>query len=136
VSYCILDCSAIAGWCFADEADSWAEKLLDKVVANGALVPAHWHLEVSNMMLQAEKRKRIESDDIKERLSLISRLQIIVDTATHGYAFSAIMQHAQKEKLTSYDAAYIELAIRKGLPLASKDSALKKACQHLGIKTV
>lgn len=133
MSACVLDCSAVAGWCFEDEADSWADKMLDFVAEHGAIVPSHWHLEVGNMLLQAYKRKRISKAGISERLQLISKLPLSVDGATHNFAFNTIMLNAQREQLTSYDASYLELAMRHDLPLATKDHALKKACKRVGV---
>ena len=134
MSKIILDCSAVAGWCFKDEQDHWSIHLLDYVVEHGASVPSHWHLEVSNMLLQAVKRKRTKPTDVTEKLRLFSRLPIEVDAATSMYAFQYTTSLAQTHSLTSYDAAYLELAMRLGLPLATKDEDLKKACKRLGVK--
>lgn len=129
----VLDCSVALSWCFEDEASDATDALLETIRDEGALVPNLWALEFGNVLLQAEKRGRISAADIATRLSLISSLPIVVDPETDRRALREILTLARAEQLTTYDAAYLELAMRKGLPLASKDAALRAACLRVGI---
>ena len=108
-----------------------------KQLRNGsAFVPNLWHLELGNILIQAERRKRITSAQISTRLELISRLPIETDTETDRRSFREILTLAHTETLTTYDAAYLELAIRRGLSLATKDKTLIRAANRFQIQTL
>jgi predicted nucleic acid-binding protein len=94
--------------------------------------PGLWHLEVANVLLQAEKRGRITTGDVGMRLELIAELPIATDTETTARAWREIRVLARAEGLTTYDATYLELAIRRGLPLQTKDEALIAAAERSG----
>ncbi len=129
----VLDCSVAVSWLFEDEADETMDKILDMVSTQGAWVPSLWHLEVTNVLIQASKRERIEYASIPKRLDLLNKLPIKTDLETHERAFTDTIYLAEEHKLTSYDAAYLELAFRRNLFLATKDKALQKAAQGLNI---
>ncbi len=93
-------------------------------------------LEVGNILIAAEKRKRISYANIKEFLALLENLNIEIDTETGSRGFSDIIFLSHAEKLTTYDAAYLELAMRHGLPLATKDTALIHAAKRVGVKII
>ena len=95
--------------------------------------PGLWHLEVANVLLQAEKRGRITTGDVAMRLELIAELPITTDIETTARAWREILALARTEGLTTYDAAYLELAIRRGLPLQTKDEALIAAAERSGV---
>jgi predicted nucleic acid-binding protein len=129
----VIDSSVALTWCFEDEASPRSDALLDQVRDEGAVVPGLWHLEVANVLLQAEKRGRITAADIAMRLELIAELPIDTDNETAARAWREILALARAEGLTTYDAAYLELAIRRGLPLLTKDQALIAAAQRTGV---
>lgn len=131
---CVLDCSVAISWCFEDEASVETDQILEHVSEVGAVVPNLWHLEVANVLLQAEKRKRIKEKDILSRVELLSSLPINVDLETCKKVFNSVLHVALREGLTSYDASYLELAMRLNLPLATKDRALQKASKNCGVE--
>ncbi len=132
----VLDCSIAAAWLFEDEASPETDGLLEQLRNEGALVPNLWHLEVSNVLLQAEKRKRITSTQIATRLDLLVSLPIVSDEESDGRAFREILSLARAQALTTYDAAYLELAIRRGIPLATRDKALLRAARNTDVITL
>ena len=133
MSTLVIDSSAALSWCFEDEASSGSDALFEQVRDHGAVVPGLWHLEVANVLLQAEKRGRITAADVAMRLALIAELPITTDDETTARAWREILPLARAEGLTTYDAAYLELAIRRGLPLMTKDAALIAAAGRSGV---
>ena len=129
----VIDSSAALSWCFEDEASPESDTLFQQVRDQGAVVPELWHLEVANVLLQAEKRGRITAGDVATRLELIAELPIATDTETTARAWREILALARAEGLTTYDAAYLELAIRRGLPLQTKDGALISAAKRCSV---
>ncbi len=129
----VIDASIAVAWCFEDEASPETDRVLERVRVHGARVPALWYLEVGNVLRQAERRKRIMPADTAARLELLSRLPIAADTSPPIRAWSEILDVARSQTLTVYDAAYVELAMRLALPIASKDRELTAAAQRLGI---
>lgn len=132
----VLDCSIAAAWLFEDEARPETDILLAHLKDDSASVPNLWHLEVSNVLIQAEKRGRITATQIAARLELLSSLPIITDTETAPRTFREIITLARSQKLTTYDAAYLELAIRQGVPLATQDKALIRAANAAQVETL
>jgi predicted nucleic acid-binding protein len=133
VSAAVTDSSIALTWCFEDEASPETDRLFERVRDNGAIVPGLWHLEVCNVLLQAEKRGRISRDDVARRLGLIADLPISVDQETAARSLRETLTLARAEQLTTYDAAYLELALRRALPLMTKDGALAAAAQRRGV---
>lgn len=129
----VLDCSIAVAWCFEDEADPAVDALLDGLKAAGGVVPALWPLEISNVLLQAERRGRISMAKVEGQLALFEELPISVDTAAWRRTGVTVLALARQHRLTTYDAAYLELAMRQRLPLATKDKALVRACDAGGI---
>jgi predicted nucleic acid-binding protein len=124
VSALVIDSSAALSWCFEDEASPESDLLFGQLRDQGAVVPGLWHLEVANVLLQAERRGRITTGDVATRLELIAELPIATDNETTRRAWREILALARAEGLTTYDASYLELAIRRALPLQTKDTAL------------
>ncbi|MGH7249072.1 MAG: type II toxin-antitoxin system VapC family toxin, partial [Pseudomonadota bacterium] len=120
-------------WCFEDEASPDTDTLFERVRDHGAIVPGVWHLEVSNVLLRAEKRGRISEGDVALRLGLIADLPISVDQETAARSLREILALARVQQLTTYDAAYLELAVRRSLPLMTKDGELAGAAKRLGV---
>ena len=132
----VLDCSVAVAWCFEDEASPETDAVLERVRDEGALVPALWHLELGNVLVQAERRKRLTAADTTTRLELIADLPIVTDDETPTRALREVLTLARAEGLTTYDAAYLELAMRKGLPLATKDRTLRDAAKRAGVASL
>jgi predicted nucleic acid-binding protein len=129
----VVDCSLAVAWCFEDEATPQTDALLDRLREEGALVPILWHLELGNVLLQAQRRGRISKARLTALVDLIAGLPITTDGETGTRALRQTLALAQAERLTTYDASYLELAARRFLPLASKDRALHQAAQRVGV---
>jgi predicted nucleic acid-binding protein len=129
----VIDSSMALTWCFEDEASAQSDAIFERVRDDGAVVPALWHLELANVLLQAEKRGRIAHRDVATRLKLISELPITTDHETPMRAWREVIALARTENLTTYDAAYLELAIRRDLPLSTNDDALIAAARRVGV---
>ena len=129
----VIDSSIALTWCFDDEASPQTDRLFERIRDDGAVVPGLWRLEVGNVLLQAEKRGRITAADAMARLGLIGELPISTDGHTPGRAWRDILTIARAEGLTTYDASYLELAMRLGLPLFTLDGLLKRRAKRLGV---
>ena len=129
----VVDSSVALSWCFEDEASPQTDALLDRVRQQGAMVPGLWHVELANVLLQAEKRGRLTMAEVAEAITLVSRLRVTVDDETASRAWREILSTARTEGLTAYDAAYLELAVRRGLALATVDRALARAAKRAGV---
>jgi predicted nucleic acid-binding protein len=130
----VLDCSVAIAWCFEDEATADLDALLNRVQHQGAVVPPLWMSEASNVLLMAQRRGRIDRETMQERMALLDMLPIETDDIAGGTVWrSSVVTLADAEALTVYDAIYLELAIRRGLPLASSDAALRRAARRRGI---
>jgi predicted nucleic acid-binding protein len=129
----VLDASIALAWCFKDESSVATFILLEHLEQSEAIVPSLWHLEISNVLITAERKGRITYADVNEIISYLSNLPIQTDYETSNYAFHEILLLAYSEKLSAYDAAYLELALRRGFPLATKDQLLKNVATKLGV---
>lgn len=127
----VLDCSMTMAWCFEDEATPYSESILAALSRNEAVVPALWGLEVANVLLVAERKKRILPAQSRRFLELLHDLPISVDTQVKPAG--ELLNLARELQLTSYDACYLDLALRSGLPLASLDGDLVAAAKKLGV---
>ncbi|MCX5953222.1 MAG: type II toxin-antitoxin system VapC family toxin [Cyanobacteria bacterium] len=129
----VLNVSLSCAWCFADEASDGAWAILERLQTNRARVPALWLWETANVLVQAEQRGRISPAASRTFLGLLEGLPISVDQPTTTSAWHDTLALAHSHRLTSYDAAYLELAMRRGLPLASRDKALQAAARTEGV---
>ena len=129
----VIDCSVTMAWYFKDEATPYTNAVRAALATERAAVPALWPLEVANVLLLGERRKRSTQAKATKWLRFLSALPIAVDTQTPGLAFDPILGLARSHKLTAYDAAYRELSLRRGLPLATLDDKLKSAAQAVGV---
>jgi predicted nucleic acid-binding protein len=133
----VLDCSVAVAWCFDDEATPALDALLDRVQTEGAVVPSWRALEVANVLVMASRRGRVAREAVQERLALLDMLPLETDSAGLGAAWrSTVLTLALSETLTMYDAVYLELAIRRGLGLASSDRDLRQAAVRRGVAIV
>ncbi len=132
----VLDASIAVARCFEDETTPYTEYVLQLLGSDTAHVPAIWPLQVANALLVAERCAQLELVDTTRFLELLRALPIAVDTAQADRAFSAVVEAARAYSLTSYDAAYLELAMREGLPLAAQDTRLVAAATAAGVVMV
>lgn len=131
----VLDASVTMAWFFEDEAASSTDALLDALNREGqAVVAMHWALEVTNTLLMAERRKRCSAADSTHFLGILDSLPIERDEDTADKAVTTTIALARSNNLTLYDAAYLELAMRRKLPLASLDKDLRAAAQKNGVE--
>jgi len=129
----VLDGSITMVWGFEDEADDYAEAILGRMPDLQAHVPSLWSLEVANALLVGERRRRITPADTARFLAILAAFPISVDEETVAHAWADTMHLARAHNLSSYDASYLELAIRLGLPLAAQDGKLKTAAEAVGV---
>ena len=127
----VLDCSVTISWFMPDESSDF--NFLNQVVNDGAIVPSLWSLEVGNVLLMAERKMRITLEQRQKALHILTELPIIFDTMTANYAWIETMELAERYNLTIYDASYLELSLRRSLPLATFDNSLKKAAELSGV---
>jgi predicted nucleic acid-binding protein len=129
----VLDSSATLAWIYGDETTEPIRRLFDLVAEEGAVVPALWRLEVANSLTVAVRRGRIDAGFRRAALGDLGLLDITTDQHTDSYAWSETLNVADRFGLTVYDAAYLELAQRRSLPLATLDEALCTAAAALGL---
>ncbi len=129
----VVDASITLSWHFEDERTEASDLVLDRVTEDGAVVPAVWRLEVANGFRTAIRRRRIDSEFRDEALRVLASLPISVDPETDAQSWTGILRLADRFELTPYDAAYLELAHRLALPLATLDRGLRKAGVALGV---
>lgn len=122
-----------AAWLFADERTDAALKVFRDVADAGAVVPSLWRLEIANLLRTAERRGRCSAALANALLEQLESLPIAIDRETDTHAWNATRTLSQAQGLTPYDAAYLELAVRLGLPLATGDRELIAAAQRLGV---
>ena len=129
----VLDCSIAMSWVFVDEKSPQTDRLLERLRDHGAIVPALWFLEVTNAFLQGEIKGRTTRSVTTQTIRRLQVLPIEVDDGATTRAFHEVLEVARAERLTAYDAAYLELAVRRSVPLATKDRNLAKACRRRGV---
>lgn len=129
----VLDASLTLSWCFEEEGTPETNTLLELLKTKTAEAPALWLLEVMNILVLAERRGRISEIELFDYRARVGKLPVDIDPETHTRAVREIFQLARTHQLTTYDAAYLELALRRGLPLATQDQALRAQAQALGI---
>lgn len=131
----MIDASVVMAWCFEDEANPYADEVLESFTRTTALAPIIWPLEVSNVLVVAERRGRITAADTVRFLNLLRQLPIIVVEEAATRIFGEILSLArQQQGLSAYDAAYMDLAMRSGLPLATQDAVLREAAVRCGVR--
>jgi predicted nucleic acid-binding protein len=129
----VLDASVNLAWVFEDEAGPYADTVLEALAEVEALVPAIWPLEVGNALLVAERRGRLNQADTSLFLALLGQLPITVEPQRPEQVLGEILALAREQGLSTYDAAYLHLAMRQGLPLATADKSLRQAAARIGV---
>lgn len=131
----VLDNSVTMRWCFEDALTPYAEAVLDQLlVGRQAHVPVLWLYEVVSVLAKAERRASITADTAHGFLEDLRSLDIAVDDESSGHIFGDVHRLAVEHGLSGYDAAYLELAIRRGLPLSTLDEDLQKAARTAGVE--
>ncbi len=133
----VLDNSVTMRWFFGDGSAlelAYADKTLDAMRYGNSTVPVTWKLEVANVIARAEAKGLVTEARSRAFLEMLENLDIEVDTDTSQYALSDTLQLARQYKLSSYDASYLELALRRNIPLATLDADLRKAAKKIGVK--
>lgn len=131
---CVIDSSVGLAWVHPDQATPETDKLLAAVeTGSNILVPSLWFLEIANGLLALQRRKKLTATERKTALETLARLNFTLDEEA-GRAFREISELAAEHGLSVYDAVYLELAVRRKLPLASRDEALCKAAQSCRVK--
>lgn len=126
----VVDNSVVMTWCFKDETSRYADRILDKLAGARGHVPCIWPLEVCNVLLAAERKKRLYEADSTYFVGLLSELPIIVEQEQPEKMMGKLMLLGRKCDLSSYDASYLDLAMRKGLPIATLDKKVLSAAKQ------
>ena len=130
----VIDNSVVMAWCFSETSSGYARGILELLADHRAVAPGVWPLEAANALLVAERRRRIPSAQVLLFLQLLSALPISVEHETTARVFGEIFSLAHATGLSSYDASYLELAMRESVPLATLDDDLRKAARKCGVR--
>jgi predicted nucleic acid-binding protein len=130
----VVDCSIAMAWLFNDQATPKTEALLTRLITETALVPAWWFIEITNVLAMAERKGRIASAQSDAFIADLGKLGIERDDDAPHRAFTYLLALCRRHQLTSYDAIYLDLAVRRSLPLATLDDDLRKAARKLGVR--
>ncbi len=131
----VLDASVTMAWCFEAQADDYCRGVLDMLASHRAMAPDIWILETLNSLIVAVGKRRLTAEQADAFLERLWRLPIDIESAPSKMSWSGeVMMVARTNGLSSYDGAYLELASRKSLPLATRDTALRRAASRTGVK--
>ena len=120
----VLDDSVVLSWCLADEDDALASRAMKLAIDHGAIVPGIWWYELRNALVVNERRGRIDAEGVRATLADLGEMRIALDS---DHDDRIVLDLAQRHDLSVYDAAYLEVAMRRGLPIASLDLRLRRA---------
>ena len=132
----VLDASVAAAWVLEDEQNDLADQVIDSLVTKTATAPHLWALEVGNILLTTEKRGRIDTAKRRRMAQALQDLGVVEQPHSQDAIFGDVLELAARHRLSSYDAAYLELALRLGLPLATLDKPLIAAAAAEGVKVL
>ena len=130
----VLDASVTVAWAFHDQVDRYCNLVRESLVANEALVPAIWPLEVVNALLIAERRKAITRSSTDHFLQFLAELPIIVEAQPLDATWNGALAVARNTGLSAYDASYLHLASRTSSPIATLDKAMRNAAKRVGVE--
>jgi predicted nucleic acid-binding protein len=137
MSALVIDASITLSWLLPDEASELAIAVRDDLPkAEAVWVPAHWKLEVCNSLWMAERRKRLDAAGVTQAADLFLKIPVAIDPDTNERAGRETLALARQHGLSVYDAAYLELVLRRGAALASLDEPLRLVAKELGISVV
>lgn len=134
VKHFVVDNSVVMSWCFKDETNKYADTVLDRLTESAAVVPSIWPLEVVNVLLLAERQKRLSESDSIRFITLLSQLPIVVEYERPEKMMRELLALARAYNLSSYDASYLDLAMRKGFPIATLDNKLIEAARRIDVQ--
>ena len=129
----VVDNSIVMSWCFKDETNKYADIVLNRLTESAAVVPSIWPLEVVNVLLVAERQKRLSESDSIRFITLLSQLPIVVEYERPDMMMKELLALARANSLSSYDASYLDLAMRKGFPLATLDNKMIEAARRIDV---
>lgn len=129
----VVDNSVVISWLFRDEANNYADAVLNRLSVATAHVPSIWPLEVLNVLLTAGRRKKISQADSARYLTLLGQLPIIVEYEPPQNIMTILLSLGRENNLTSYDASYLDLAMRNGYPIATLDKKLIEAAEDVDV---
>ncbi len=132
----VLDASVSLAWCFEDERAGYAMRVLNELSDGEAIVSSLWPIEVTNGLASALRKKRIDLAGAAEARNTLVALPVVVDPVNRRRAFEDIPRLARAHGLTTYDASYLEVAVRLAIPLATLDRALARAAADEGVQAV
>jgi predicted nucleic acid-binding protein len=132
----VVDASVVLAWLFEDEVSEYADRIVAKLKTDGAITPGLWSLEVANGLFGSEQRGRLTAEKVVRAVELSLQLPVSVIHVEPERALGPILDLARLQKLTAYGAAYLHLAMREGLHLATLDTDLKAAAQRVGVTIV
>ncbi len=129
----VVDSSVVMAWCFEDESSPYADQVLEMLDSDTAMTPAIWPLEIVNAVCTGERRQRLQPADSARFLDLLSSLPISIESVQLARIIGSVLDIARTYGLTSYDAAYLDLAMREGVALATQDARLRTAATSAGV---
>lgn len=129
----VVDCSVAMAWLFQDEATAKTTALLNRLATETAVVPAWWFIEITNVLAMAERKRRITPTQSDAFIADLGKLAVERDDDAPDRAFTHLLGLCRTHQLTSYDAIYLDLAIRRSLPLATLDEELRRTAKKLGV---
>lgn len=129
----VVDNSVVMSWCFKDETNRYADAVLDRLSESTAIAPSIWPLEVVNVLLVAERRKRLKQVDSVRFITLLSQLPIVVEDKGSEKVMNDLLALGRTSRLSSYDASYLDLAMRKDRPIATIDKKLMEAAKEVSV---
>ena len=133
MSALVIDNSIVLAWCLANERHPLAEQAMDLTLERGAVVPGFWWYELRNALIVNERRGRLNAEDTRATLADLDEMSIVDD---NRHDTPTILDLSRHHRLSVYDAAYLEVALRRGLPLASLDRRLDQAASASGAKSL
>src|SRR5574340_1163505 len=129
----VIDNSIVMSWCFKDEINQYADAVLERLTEANAFVPSIWPLEVVNVLLVTERKKRLSEADAVRFITLLAQLPIIVEHEQPERIMTDLLALARANNLSSYDASYLNLSMRKGIPIATLDTRLIEAAKMANV---
>lgn len=132
----VPDASAVLAWHFQDEDSERAEIFSTRSYSDRAVVPQHWPLELANALIRGERRSRSAPEHVNRFIERLRALELEIDVLGAEEVYHTVLPLARTHRLSVYDAGYLELAARRGLPLATLDEALIRAARAVGVELI
>jgi len=132
----VLDAPITLAWLFEDESTPETEAVLDRLRQEQALAPELWLYEIANGLVMGERRQRLTEAQSRRFVELLQTLPIEITPTDKSTLWSNLINLAREQNISAYDAAYLETAMRNGIPLATQDNALRKAAQRIGVALI